>query len=132
MEQVKFEDVFRLETLDGEGPYRNEPLYSILMDHYTWDNPSQPVTSKEKCGCPLRTFVDLEGVIGDKLFGFASVLEYLNWFYDRGTRETIKTFGLVLRHYRASEIIHGEKQLVFKKENATLIETLSPLEGEPL
>lgn len=112
--------VWRVETLGGKGPYENDAPAVLAHDRM-----------KEGCSEIRHPTPHRDTLLKDEWyrcvgwqFGFRSLKQYLSWFYTKGAREVLNEKGTVLRKYAVSAeyIIYGDKQLVFSKEHASLVE----------
>ena len=108
--------VFRIESGSGRGPY----CYPEDVQ-YWWD--SSLIARKhrdEKHPVPWQEGLELN----DRFCGFAVIENLKEWFY--GWRAKLRRAGFFMAIYevphRACEI--GEHQLVFDRDQATLIERL--------
>ena len=120
--------------------YRVELKFSILDDNFkrTWDStnigPYVGIYKVRNIGgysfLNLRTSMEfqpepcddnMEHVSG-KLFGFKDMEQFLSWFRD--DMAVLDWSGYALAEYEVPEkdIVYGNSQIAFSKENATLIQ----------
>jgi hypothetical protein len=111
--------IWRLETKDGRGVYESGHYWKVA-DH----EPDRHPTPFLDLGLDFNSWEE----IGKFHFGFASIEQYTQWMYRRKWRMGFEEKDLVLSRYevpvRHSRV--GDKQAVFKKKYAKLIEQRSP------
>lgn len=113
--------VYRLETLEGVGVYRasnRSQMIQRIMDEYE-DTHRHPVPMNDSpladafCSSNQQRFS----------FGFASLEQLKEWFFDDNDRELLSLHGIVCNEYEIEGwgFFAGRKQCMFVKENARLV-----------
>ncbi len=111
--------VFRVETLDGAGPYRNTAIgYELCSLHGGTANHPGPFDDRTADGNRLINFL-----LQNKsyFFGFASLEQLLAWFLDE--LELLAQHGFIVSVYESSQVVCGKFQVIFIKQSSP-IETI--------
>jgi hypothetical protein len=66
-----------------------------------------------------------ENFTPDYFFAFASLEQMRAWVYSDAWVDHLHTEGFVINVYQTDDGVHGHSQAIFRKETATLIETIS-------
>lgn len=137
--------IFRYSTCNETGDVqmvkvlRVELKFSILDDNFkrTWDStnigPYVGIYKVRNIGgysfLHLRTSMEFQPEpcddnmkhVSGKLFGFKDMDQFLSWFRD--DMAVLDWSGYALAEYEVpeSDIVHGDHQIAFSKQNATLI-----------
>lgn len=108
-------EVFRVEMGDGNGPYDGGVRLRQVPDADFFDLQPPPFTDGIKDFEPFH------------FFGFSSFSAFFRWFGH--TLDILEQKGCVLCRYLvdSEHVISGKRQVVFVKDNATLIEKI-PIE----
>ena len=115
--------VYRLETLEGVGVYTAREIYPmltrILNEYVSLPNHPGPFTDSG-----LRSSSFRFGELLEFNFGFSSLRQLRDWFFNRADRQLISECGIVCAVYEVEdEHFHlGERQCVFKKSHAKKVE----------
>ena len=113
--------VYRLETLEGIGVYtaRNRSqLLQRITDEYV-DAHRHPVPMKDSLLADAFYSANRERFS----FGFASLEQLKEWFFDDNDRELLSLHGIVCNEYEIEGwgFVAGSKQCMFVKESARLV-----------
>ena len=113
--------VYRLETLEGVGVYmarRGNQMVDRIMNEYM-NAPRHPGPEND------RLLVDAFYSANQQrfIFGFASIEQLKEWFFDCNDRELLSLHGIVCNEYEIEGwgFVAGRKQCIFVKENARLV-----------
>ncbi len=113
--------VYRLETLEGVGVYMarrsNQMIHRIMYEYV--DAPRHPGPMNDSLLADTFYSANLERFS----FGFASLEQLKEWFFDDNDRELLSLHGIVCNEYEIEGwgFVAGEKQCIFVKENARLV-----------
>ena len=113
--------VYRLETLEGVGVYlasKSNQMIQRIMNEYM-NVPRHPGPMNDSpladafCSSNQQRFS----------FGFASLEQLKEWFFDDNDRELLSLHGIVCNEYEIEGwgFVAGRKQCIFVKENARLL-----------
>lgn len=111
--------VYRLETPEGVGVYTAREIYPmltrILNEYVELPNHPGPFTDKGL----KNLFLQYDELFAFN-FGFSSLRQLKDWFFNREDRQLIAECGIVCAVYEVEdEHFHlGERQCVFKKRHA--------------
>lgn len=111
-------DVFRVETAEGLGPYRN------AVTECPGKNASYLTGDWEAHPLPTEDGIDRYELTPYHLFGFESLDALRAWFFrKRRDAELMAAKGLLVVSYRLSErhVLKGMRQLAFRRDFATKI-----------
>jgi hypothetical protein len=114
--------VYRVETIDGDGPYVNSGLYLDLIEcnnsSKAHPHPSNDDLLEECWGW---------GGSYEYSYAFESIEHYKEWFYHKDKREEATTQAkghLVIYDAPEGSYTKGAKQVMFLKDKATFIDLL--------
>ena len=113
--------VYRLETIEGVGVYmareRNQMIQRIMAAYV--DAPRHPGPMYDSLLADTFCSVDRERFS----FGFASLEQLKEWFFDDNDRELLSLHGIVCNEYEIEGwgFVAGRKQCMFVKESARLV-----------
>lgn len=113
--------VYRLETLEGVGVYMasksNQVIQRIMAEYF--DAPRHPGPMNDS----LLTDAFCSANRDRFSFGFASIEQLKEWFFDDNDRELLSLHGIVCNEYEIEGwgFVAGRKQCMFVKENARLV-----------
>ena len=113
--------VYRLETLEGVGVYMarlSNLLIKRIMDKYL-DALRHPGPMNDS----LLADAFYSANQGRFSFGFASLEQLKEWFFDDNDRELLSLHGIVCNEYEIEGwgFVAGRKQCIFVKESARLV-----------
>ena len=113
--------VYRLETLEGVGVYRasnRSQMIQRIMDEYM-NVPRHPGPMNDSLLADAFFSVNQQRF----RFGFASLEQLKEWFFDDNDRELLSLHGIVCNEYEIEGwgFVAGRKQCIFVKENARLV-----------
>jgi hypothetical protein len=112
--------VYRVEDDEGGGPYRGDNhVDGMGSKHTDSDHPAPcddglPFLPPDYMNC-----------------GFASLSQFKAWF-DQDDRWDLKVNGFRLRIFKADVVDHGEKQVMFHRGRARLVETRDVVSLRPI
>ena len=116
--------VYRVENQEGKGPYcAPNPMYlcdnNVVHPCPTHDSKLMINAMKKGVTTDLKYFP----MGSDWQFGFESVKQFKRWFYSNKILQDFDEYHFTLNVYEASakQVALGNTQLVFLKNNATLI-----------
>lgn len=126
--KTKYTFVYRLETANGEGPYRgfigNKSYFSIATDEFDeWSTFRHPTPfSDSKMDLPYDFPMELYNC------GFANLNQYFKWMFKGQWRKNFEELGLYLNKYKVAlpYVEFGSAQVVFKKNKSELVASYSP------
>lgn len=113
--------VYRLETLEGVGVYmarHSNQIIQRIVDEYL-AAPRHPG--------PMNDSLLADAFCSDNRgrfsFGFASLEQLKEWFFDDNDRELLSLHGIVCNEYEIEGwgFVAGRKQCMFVKDNARLV-----------
>ena len=113
--------VYRLETLEGVGVYmarHRSQLIQRIMNEYM-DAPRHPGPMNDS----LLTDAFYSANQQSFSFGFSSLEQLKEWFFDANDRELLSLHGIVCNEYEIEGwgFVAGWKQCMFVKKNARLV-----------
>ena len=117
--------IYRLETPEGVGVYTARELYPmlcrVLSEYCELPNHPGPFTDKR-----LKNLFLQWGELLAFNFGFSSLRQLKDWFFNREDRQLISECGIVCVVYEVEDghFHEGEKQCVFKKRHAKKVGTV--------
>ena len=115
--------VYRIELEDGTGVYRSSKgnLWNKITDSMV-DFSCHPRPQED----PVLNYDELFDVKFS--FGFSSIEQYKNWFFNPYWRKELSKYGVFLSLYEVDKehFRNGQKQIIFRKDHAVLKERINP------
>ena len=113
--------VYRLETLEGVGVYmasKSNQMVDRIMNGYV-AAPRHPGPMNDSLLADAFYSANQQCFS----FGFASLEQLKEWFFDDNDRELLSLHGIVCNEYEIEGwgFVAGRKQCMFVKENARLV-----------
>ena len=113
--------VYRLETLEGVGVYlasKSNQMIQRIMNEYM-NVPRHPGPMNDSLLADAFYSANQQRFS----FGFASLEQLKEWFFDDNDRELLSLHGIVCNEYEIEGwgFVAGRKQCIFVKENARLL-----------
>lgn len=124
--------VYRVENKDGFGPYTGiaAGLVDWDSDDFTGDRHPSTFLDKRLAGWNVLPFV----VRQQYHHGFESEGSFLHWFHKRRWLEALEAarFRLSIYEVDNQDVARGSSQVVFRRDKAKLVDTVSLLTYIPL
>lgn len=123
--------VYRLQTADGFGAYRNSVVRSGLIKYYaeTGNTDKHPLPYEDAKLRPLWNEIEPDE-LHNYYFGFCSIEQFKNWFFKESWRKELSQIGVKMYVFEVDDedVLVGDTQAVFLRDNATLISIHDVLE----